>query len=442
LCNNKEGRPIQTGNTTSLPRVIIIGAGFGGLYAARTLAKKAVQVLLIDRNNYHTFTPLLYQVATCALDPGEIAYPVRSIFRGATNIQFLLGEVVDIDVEGYVIGVTVNKTMRREHYDYLIVAAGSETNFYEMGQNAQYVFGLKTLSEAVLLRNHILKLLEKAVWADDVARKQSLTTFVVVGGGATGVETAGALHELYNKVLKKEYPDLESIHARVLLIEAADDILLSFPEGLRHSALQQIQSLGVEPLLGKSVISVNATSICLNDGQTIPTHTVVWAAGVKASPLAIMLSKDLKQHGRIPVHPTLEAIGTDKIYVIGDMAYLEDEHRRPYPGLIPVAKQQGILAAQNILRHEVGDEMQSFRYTDRGIMATIGRSRAVAWIYNRVPLSGYLAWLSWLILHLVTLMGFRNRLNVFVNWVWNYLTHDRSVRIILEYRWHHRDHEL
>jgi NADH:ubiquinone reductase (H+-translocating) len=410
-------------------RVIIIGAGFGGLYAARELANTPVEVLLIDRKNYHTFTPLLYQVATCGLDPSEIAYPVRSIFYDKPNVHFRMGEVLDIDLEHQEVRVRANGQEQTEAYDYLIVAAGSVTNFFGNQALEQTAFSLKDVSEAVDVRNHVLRLFEKAAWTDDEAECRALTTLVVVGGGPTGLETAGALHELYNYVLRKEYGDLE---AHVVLVEALDRLLLAFPEPLQAAAYRQLTDLGVEVILGNAVAEAGEDYIRLQDGREIRTRTIIWSAGVKASPLAAMLNVELQRGGRIPVDNTMAVAGHTNIYAVGDIAYLEDAEGMPYPQLIPVAKQQGHLAAHNILRRIRGEEPSKFDYQDRGIMATIGRSRAVAWIYNRIPLTGFIAWMMWLVLHLITLLGFRNRASVFVGWMWNYLTYDRSVRIILE----------
>lgn len=420
--------------TLHRPRIIIIGAGFGGLYAAQTLVNQPVDVLLIDRQNFHTFTPLLYQVATCGLDPSEIAYPVRQIFYDKSNVSFLMGDVVAIDLDERHVTVKVNGSTQREAYDYLIVSAGSATNYFGKDEWAQHTFGLKSLGEAVLLRNHVLKLFERAAWAEDVAYREALTTMVVVGGGATGLETAGALHELYNHVLRNEYRQAEGVTAKVILIEATDRLLAAFPEPLQQSALQQLRSLGVEVILSNPVAEITPDHVTLNDGRVIPTHTLVWAAGVKASPMGSMLGVPLQRGGRVAVKPTMELIDRDHVYVVGDMAYLEDADGHPYTQTIPVAKQEGKLAASNILRRATGQPEADFVFHDRGIMATIGRSRAVAWLYNRVPLTGWFAWVAWLFLHLIWLLGFRNRLNVLVNWVWNYLTYDRSVRLILEPR--------
>ncbi|MFO7320928.1 MAG: NAD(P)/FAD-dependent oxidoreductase [Chloroflexota bacterium] len=413
-------------------RVIIIGAGFGGLYAARNLVKQNLDVLVIDRNNYHTFTPLLYQVATCGLEPEEIAYPVRGIFRNMPGFRFLVGEVVEINPTERWVAVQTNGHVRRELFDDLILAAGSVSNTFNNESVARYGFGLKDLSDAVRLRNHILRQFERAAWTSDPDERRALTTMVVVGGGPTGLEMAGALYELYDRVLRKEYDFLRDLKVRVVLVEAVDRLLLPFPERLQQAALEQVRDVGIEVILGNPVAEVSEREVRLKDGTTIASHTLVWAAGVKASPLAEMLAVPLKPGGRVPVHPTLEVIGHKGIYVVGDMAWLEDEKGAPYPMLIPVAKQQGILAARNILRRLRGEAQQPFHYHDRGIMATIGRSRAVAWIYNRIPLRGFVAWLAWLGLHLIALMGFRNRANVFINWVWNYLHYGAPVRLILE----------
>lgn len=413
------------------PKVIIVGAGFGGLFAARTLADKPVDVLLIDRNNFHTFTPLLYQVATAALDPSEIAYPVRAIFRTNKNIRTLMGTVVAIDTANKRLDVAIGDGVRQEPYDYLVLATGSTPTYFGNDEFREHAFELRTLNDSIRLRNHILHQFEQAAWADDDVVRAALTTIVVVGGGPTGLETAGAIYELYNHVLQREYNG-RSLRARVILVEMLPHLLAPYPEKLRRSAEKQLQSLGVEVILENPVTKVAADHIVLGDGTTIRTHTLVWSAGVKGSPLAEMLGVALQRGGRMPIHATMQVIGVPDVYAVGDMVYLEDAAGNPYPMLIPVAQQQGELAAKNILAELAERPLAEFSYYDRGIMATIGRRRAVAWIFNRVKLSGYIAWLAWLVLHLLTLLGFRNRLNVFINWVWNYFTFDRSVRIITD----------
>ncbi|MCC6612487.1 MAG: NAD(P)/FAD-dependent oxidoreductase [Anaerolineae bacterium] len=414
---------------TQRPRIVIVGAGFGGLHAAQALAGKDVDVLLIDRQNYHTFTPLLYQVATCALDPSDIAYPIRQIFSRKRNIHVLMGEVEQIDSDARTLTIQLEDRAIQEPYDYLIVAAGSVTNYFGNEAVEANGFPLKDLNDAIFLRNHILQQFETAVRREDEAERRALTTLVVVGGGPTGLETAGALHELYNDVLKNDFPELE--RAQVILIEATKTLLTPYPEKLQDSARDQLASLGVRVILNTSVTDVGESYVKLADGQEIATHTLIWAAGTKGAPLSERLNLPLQRGGRVPLRPTMEVVEREAIYVVGDMAYLEDDKGQPYPMLIPVAQQEGKLAAHNILRRIAGQDQETFTYHDRGIMATIGRSRAVAWIFNRISLTGYLAWVAWLFLHLLWLLGFRNRLSVLMNWVWNYLTYDRSVRLIL-----------
>jgi len=418
--------------TQRAPRVVIIGAGFSGLYAARELSNQTVDVLLIDRNNYHTFTPLLYQVATCGLDPSKIAYPIRTIFRKARNINILLGSVTAIDTRAQSITVQTEDEVLYEHYDYLILAAGTTTNYFKQEAIERYSFPMKTLEEAVALRNHILGQFEKAARLTDSASREALTTIVVVGGGATGLETAGAVYELYNNVLKYDYKVEGKLCARVILVEATDRVLAPYPERLRDSARQQLESLGVEVMLNTAVASLDADAVTLTDGRIIPTRTVVWAAGIKGNPLAEMLGVPLERGARIPVTPQMQVIGLENVFAAGDIAHLVDPStQQPYAQVIQVANQQGALAARNILACIAGTPQADFKLRDKGMMATIGRNRAVAYVYNRVPFTGFVAWLMWVFLHIIWLMGFVNRLGVFVSWVWNYLTYDRSVRIIL-----------
>ncbi|MDZ7843216.1 MAG: NAD(P)/FAD-dependent oxidoreductase [Anaerolineales bacterium] len=412
------------------PRVIIIGAGFGGLFAAKTLVDQPVEVLLIDRDNYHTFTPLLYQVATSALDPSEIAHPIRSIFAGKNNIRCLMGEVTGVDPGRQVVEIAIDGSRRQESFDYLILSTGSTPDFFGKEYFRKEAFPLRTLEDAVQLRNHILKLFEKAAWTLEESEREALTTFVVIGGGPTGLETAGALYELYNHVLKREYQG--DLKARVYLVEMRNHLLDTYSEKLQKAALDQIHDLGVSVVLGKGVREINSTGVSLDDGSWIPARTVVWAAGVKGLQ-PIGLPSGLKAgRNQIRTEATLQVPEHPGIYAVGDTAYLEREDGRPHPMMIPVAKQQGIQAAENILRAVRGQPQETFSYHDRGVMATIGRRRAVAWIYYRLALTGYPAWLTWLGLHLISLIGFRNQLNVLVNWIWNYLTYDRSVRVILD----------
>jgi NADH dehydrogenase len=414
------------------PKVIIIGAGFTGLAAARQLSKTPVDVLLVDRNNYHLFTPLLYQVATCALDASDIAYPVRRIFRRQSNVEFRLGEVTSIDHTHQTVTIRENESVHEEPYDYLVLAAGRVSNFFGNDTIEEFSFGMQTLSEALILRNHILQLFEEATWIEDEAARRALTTLVVAGGGPTGLETAGALYELYNFVLQNEYKKLQNMKARVILLEALDSLLLAYPEHLRESAKKQIETLGVEVMLNSKVQTVTEDRVILADGRSIETRTLIWAAGIKASPLAQTLNVNLERGGRVPITEAGEVIGYQNVFAGGDLMHLiNPKTQQPYPQLAPVATQMGKLIGKNIQNRIAGRELEIFRYNDRGIMATIGRRRAVAWVFYRIQLTGRVAWFAWLVLHLLWLMGFRNQISVLINWIWNYINYDRSVRILL-----------
>ncbi len=414
-------------------RVVIIGAGFGGLFVARNLVNTDMEVVLIDRNNFHTFIPLIYQVATCGLGVEDVAYPVRKIFRDNNNVDFLMGDVTEVDHDKKQVTVATKSEPQQLFYDYLVVAVGSVTNYFGNTEIQEHAHGLKSLMDAIRLRNHMLKLFEDADWTGDPEELEALTTIVVVGGGPTGLETAGALYELYNNVLQREYHHLHETPVRVILVELQDKLLAPYPERLQKAARRQLEEIGVEVMLETSVERVTEDTVHLSDGLVVRSKTLVWAAGVKASPFAESLGVELARRGRIPVKPTMELIERDRMYALGDVAYLEDDDGNPYPELIPIAQQQAELIAKNLLRREAGEVEESFTYFDKGTMATIGRSRAVAYVFNRVQLTGFIAWISWLGLHLITLMGFRNRVSVFLNWLWSYVAYDRTSRVILEY---------
>lgn len=420
--------------TTPRKRIVIIGAGFAGIRVAQRLAKEAVDIVLIDRNNYHTFTPLLYQVATCALDPSAVSYPVREIFEGQKNVRFLLGTVTEINHEEQLVMVQAEGNGSREiAYDFLFVAAGSETNYFGNEQTERNSFGLRDMDDALQLRHHVLRLFEIAAWTQDDEKRTELMTFVVVGGGPTGLETAGSLHELYNRIVDEQYDKDDNMAARVILLEAMDNLLLPYPDSLQESAEKQLDSLGVEVKTGAFVEEVAEDHVRLKNGEVIPTHTVVWATGIRGASLVQELDVELAKGGKLPVHPTMQVIGHENIYAAGDISYLQQpDSDQPYPALIPVAQQQANYVAKNILYQIKGEALEEFSYFDRGIMATIGRSRAVAYVFNRVPLTGFIAWIAWLGLHLITLMGMRNRFQVFLNWVGEYIFYDRSVQLILD----------
>ena len=408
------------------PRVVIVGAGFGGLAAARELAGADVDVLMINRTNYHGFWPLLYQVATAGLEPESIAYPVRAILRRYRNADFLLAEVNGVDFEQRAVLTDVGPVM----YDYLVLAAGSTTNFFGNERFERYTLGMKDLDEAQRLRNHILTCFEHAVAETDPARRAALLTFVVVGGGPTGVELAGAFIELIRHVMRKDYPMLDVRQAHVVLVEATDRVLATFPESLQRAALDRLQRMGVDVRLSAPVADTRPGVLVFKDGTELEAETIVWAAGVRASPLAEALGVALGRGARVKVEPTLTLPGHPEVFVIGDMAYLEGYRPGvPYPMVAPVAIQMGEQAARNIIARTRRNPMKPFRYFDKGQMATIGRSAAVLDAFG-IQLTGWPAWVGWLFVHLMELVGFRNRALVLLNWAYSYFTYDRGVRLI------------
>lgn len=407
------------------PSVVIVGAGFGGLRVAQGLRGAPFNVTILDQHNYHTFVPLLYQVATAGLEPEEIAQPIRRILRGAANIKFRLGRVTNIDVEQRCV-ITDEGNIR---YDCLVLAAGSATNFFGLQSVAQSASGLRDLDDAELLRDRVLAAFEGASIEEDPEHRRDLMTIVIVGAGPTGVEMAGALAELRRHVLPRDYPELKMSLARIVLLEASETVLSGMDKGMQRDALKQLSKLGVDVRLQVSVASADERGVTLSSGERINSGAVVWVAGLRASPLSDALpgSKALGSH--LVVDETLRLPDHPEIYAIGDMAHVGSPTARPLPMLAPVAIQQGDLVAENIKLIAGGQRPKQFRYKDRGSMVTIGRSAAVARIYG-LRLSGLLAWLLWLTVHLVWLIGFRNRALVLVNWAWNYLTYDRGVRLI------------
>jgi NADH:ubiquinone reductase (H+-translocating) len=407
------------------PRVLIVGAGFGGLNAARELAGKPVDVILVDKNNHHTFLPLLYQVAAAGLEPEAIAEPVRGILRRAGNVRFRMTEVKDVDLERRVIIAEDGELA----YDYLVLAAGSATNYFGSDEIEAETLPMKELVDAAVLRSHILSMFETAVLADDEQKRRKLMTVVVVGGGATGVELSGALAELRRHVLPRDFPELNlPSQARVILLEAMDALLPGFPPKLQRKARDALLQLGVEVRLNSPVETVVDGEVRLRDGASIQAATVVWVAGVRSSLLADCLGEELGRGGRVPVRRTLQTRDRPEVYVIGDMASLE-EKGRPLPMVAPVAIQQGRHVGQNLVRQIAGQPLRDFRYRDRGSLATIGRRQAVAHI-GPLKLGGLIAWVVWLAVHLFWLIGFRNRILVLVGWAWNYVLYEPGARLI------------
>lgn len=408
-----------------IPHVVIVGAGFGGLEAAQRLAKAPVQVTLIDRHNYHLFQPLLYQVAIAGLVPSQIAYPVRTIFRRQANLEFRLGEVTHIDFDAQFIQLDGSVIA----YDYLILAVGGRTDFFGMNSLREHSLQLKDVESAINTRNHLLKMFELASREVDAQKRRELLTFTVVGGGPTGVETAGALAELINLVMVKDYPSLDLNEVHVILLEAADHLMESFPEKLRKTTVDLLRKKNVEVLLNTKVVDFDGRKITLGNGDPIDTRTMIWTAGVRAEKLTDTLAAEKGRGGRMIVQPTLQHPDHPQVYVIGDSAYLEDENGQPLPMLATVAQQQARHAAGNIRRGLDGRAPEPFTYKDPGLLATIGRNAAVARLWG-ISFSGWPAWLIWVGLHVYRLIGFRNRLVVMLNWAWDYFFYESQVRLI------------
>ena len=406
------------------PTVVIVGAGFGGLRAARALRRAPVDVILVDRNNYHLFQPLLYQVATAGLEPEEIAKPVRAILRRQQNLDFRLLDVTGIDLAGR----RVLTNDRPIPYDYLILAIGAKTSYFGLDDVERTGFGLKDIPDAVRLRNHTLECFERAMLEQDPERRRALLTFVVVGGGPTGVEMAGALSELIRLVLVKDYPRLNLKDVRILLLEAGDRLLAAMPPRLSEAAARTLWKKHVEVRHGAAVSGYDGSNARLKSGEVIPARTLIWAAGVRAADLAGRLGVPTARLGRVPVEPTLQLAGHPEVFLIGDAAYLEAE-QEPLPMMAPPAMQMGETAAANVGRLVEGKPCLAFRYRNPGTLAPIGRNSAVARIWG-ISFTGFPAWVVWLGAHILKLIGFRNKLFVLINWAWDYFFYDRAVRLI------------
>jgi NADH dehydrogenase len=410
---------------SALPHVVVVGAGFGGLRAARRLAGLPVRVTVIDRNNYHLFQPLLYQVASAGLSAGDIAFPVRSVLRRQKNAGFLLAEVQQVDLVNRRLLTSAGEV----EYDFLIVAVGGQTHFFGQESLARHAFGLKTLADADGIRNHVLSLFERASHESDPQRRAGMLTFVVAGGGPSGVETAGALAELIRLGLNRDFPNLDVSGSRVVLLEAADHLLPAMPPDLQAAAVKALRAKGVEVRLGARVEAYDGQVIDLANGEKLPARTLIWAAGIRAVELVQNLPVEHGTGGRVRVLPTLQLPAFPEAFVIGDAALLEDERGKPLPMVAPVAMQQADTAVENLGRLLRGQPLQPFHYRDPGMLATIGRNQAVAHI-GRLHLRGFIAWLMWVVVHVFQLIGIRNRLVVMINWVWDYFLYERALRLI------------
>ncbi len=406
------------------PTVVIVGAGFGGLNAARALRRAPVQVVLVDRNNYHLFQPLLYQVATAGLEPEEIARPARAILRGQKNFDFRMVDVTRVDFAARRLETTGGPIS----YDFLVLAPGGETNFFGLESMQRHGLGLKDIPDAIAIRNHVLTCFEQAMLEPDPEQRRTLLTFIVVGGGPTGVEMAGALSELIRLVLVKDYPRLNIKDVRILLLEATDKLLAAMPERLREAAVKTLWRKWIDVRFGAQVADYDGKQIRLKSGEIIPAQTVIWAAGVRASPLNATLGLPASRQGRISVEPTLLVTAHPEVFIIGDAAY-QEHNGEPLPMVAPVAIQMGRFVARNIKRRLRGQPLEPFRYRDQGTLATIGRNAAVANVYG-IKATGFVAWVMWLGIHIIQLIGFRNKLFVLINWAWDYFFYERAARLI------------
>jgi|HubBroStandDraft_6_1064221.scaffolds.fasta_scaffold00455_16 NADH dehydrogenase len=415
---------VHTLTTDSKPRIAIVGAGFGGLQAALHLARLPVQITLIDRRNFHTFQPLLYQVATAGLSPAEIAAPIRWIVRAHRNIEVLLGEVQDFDLQQR----RVKLADLEIPYDYLIVAAGASHAYFGHDEWEPFAPGLKTIEDAIEIRRRVLLAFELDERRADRGGLQQPLNFVIVGGGPTGVELAGTLAEISRRVLANEFKSIDPKSTRIILLEGGPRVLPAYPEDLSRSAEEQLRHLGVDVRTSAMVTGVEAGAVLMGETR-LSAAVILWAAGVAASPLGKKLGAPIDRAGRVLVNPDLSIPAHPEVFVIGDLAFIKDDKGKAIPGVAPVAMQEGRAVASNIKRELRGKPRRNFHYLNKGNLATIGRAAAVA-EFGKVHISGFLAWLSWLFIHIFFLIGFRNRIIVMIQWAWSYFTYERGARLI------------
>ena len=407
-----------------MPHIVIIGAGFGGLYAARGLRHAEADITLVDRHNYHLFQPLLYQVATAALNPSDIAAPIRSILRKQKNVSVILGEAVAIDADRKRVQLADGELT----YDFLVLATGATHSYFGHPEWERHAPGLKSIDDALEIRRRVLLAFEAAERETDPAKQQEWLTFVIIGAGPTGVELAGALSEIARQTMVRDFRRIRSESARVILVEGHPRVLPPYPPDLSEKARRQLEHLGVEVITGAIATDVNEHEVHLGD-RVIPARTVLWGAGVQASPLARSLGVPLDRAGRVLVEPDLTIPGHKDVFVIGDLAAVQQRDGTLVPGVAPAAIQEGQHTAYNLDRALEGQPLRAFHYRDKGSLATIGRAAAVADI-GRFKLSGFIAWFAWLAIHIFFLIGFRNRFLVITQWAWAYVTYQRGARLI------------
>lgn len=414
---------------TDRPRVVIVGGGFAGINLAKALRRAPVQVVLLDRNNYHLFQPLLYQVATAGLEPDSIAFPLRGIFKRQKNFYFRMADVKGVSSSDNILHTNIGDIK----YNYLVIATGSNTNFFGNKIIEEHAIGMKSLIEAVQIRNYVLKQFEESLLMNDETAIRPKLNFVMVGGGPTGVELAGAFAELRKYILPKDYPELPLHLMNIYLIEAGPKVLASMSDASSRKTLEGLEFLKVKVMTNVAVKEYDGHTLTLSNGETIVTQSLLWSAGVKGIPIKGIPEDITLPNGRVMVDEVNRMKGSSNIFLIGDIAQQVTDDRFPkgYPMVAQVAMQQGKQLGKNIANELKGKPLQPFKYTDLGSMATIGRNRAVA-EFSSIRLSGYIAWIAWMIVHLLNLMGFRNKLVVFINWFYRYFTYDRGTRIIIK----------
>jgi len=412
---------------TAQKRIVIIGAGFGGLKLAQKLIGSGYQIVIVDKNNYHQFQPLFYQVATAGIEPSSILFPLRKIFQNQKDVYIRVGEVYSIDFEKKILQTSLDTVW----YDYLVVSTGVNSNFFGMKNMEEFAIPMKSASEAMALRNRLLQSFEKAVTLRDQNEKKALLNVVVVGGGPTGVEVAGAIAEMKKFVLPKDYPDLNFDLMQINLVEGSGALLAVMSEHASKKSLFYLKRLGINILLNSRVVDYDGKVLSLGDGQKINTQTVIWAAGISGEVPSGMPAESLGRGRRLIVDEFSQVQGFDDIYAIGDVSVMSAlEYPNGHPQVAQVAIQQGANLARNFIFLKNKSQLKPFRYIDRGSMATIGRNRAVADL-PFLKFSGFIAWLTWMFVHLMAIVGVKNRLLIFINWMWNYMTYDQSLRLIL-----------
>lgn len=414
----------------TMKTVVIVGAGFGGLNAAKILARsKKVKIILIDRRNYHLFQPLLYQVATAGLSPADIATPIRSVFSGYEQVEVVLGQVIGVDTSSQVV-----RTEDADYkYDFLLLACGAQHSYFGHNEWQDFAPGLKTLEQATEIRRRILLAFEKAEKEKDTEKRKTFLTFVIVGGGPTGVELAGSIAEISRYTLERDFRSIDPSRTRIILIEAGVRILAAFDSELSRQATRDLESMGVQIWTSTRVTGVSAEGARLGD-EFIKANTVIWAAGVEPSKLSRLLETDLDRQGRVLVKKDLSLPKFSNVFVIGDQAAFAISADQYLPGLAPVAIQQGRHAARNILLATEGKALRPFEYLDKGIMATVGRKKAILQ-FGSIKLGGFIAWAAWLFIHIFYLIGFKNKIFVFAQWAWSYITFKRGARLIVDKEW-------